>query len=364
MKKALVALLVLLFVGAFAGSLYYLYKKSQKPPVVYETESPAVATIIQKAVATGSVVPRKEVEIKSQIPGIIQEIYVEAGKLVKQGDVLAKITVVPDMVSLSSAESRVKRAEIGLDNAARDLERYRGLSKDGVVAEAELQRAEKAWADTQEELAAARDTLDLIRKGTARRSGETTNTLVRATASGMVLVVPRLAGNSVIPSNNFNDGTTIATIADMDDLIFKGKVDESEVGKIKPGMDLQLKIGALEGQKFEATLEYIAPKGVEENGAIQFEIRAALKKKEGALIRANLSANADIVLARRDEVLAINEAVLQFDAGKPFVEVETTPQHFEKRTIETGLSDGIQIEIVSGLSKTDKVKNASKGAPK
>ena len=228
---------------------------------------------------------------------------------------------------------------------------------DGTIPEADFRGYELAFESAQQELQAAGDNLDLIRKGSTKTSGKTSNTLVRATIDGTVLEVPLEEGDSVIEANTFNEGTTVATIADMEELIFEGKVDESEVGKIAVGMSLLLTIGAIADERFDATLEHIAPKGVEADGAIQFEIRAALELKEGILVRANYSANADIVLDRRDEVLTVNERLLQFDDGKPFVEVESGPQTFERREIETGLSDGISIEVISGLTESDRIKN-------
>jgi HlyD family secretion protein len=356
-KKLFGILAALVFLVLVVGTGVFLFKKSAKKPVVYRTETPARADIVKKTVATGSVVPRKEIAIKPQISGIVEELYIEAGQIVKQGDLVAKVRVIPNMSSLSAAEARVNQAQIALENAARENERQKRLYSEGTVAQSVYQSAETAWKSATEELAAAKDNIDIVRKGASARVGSATNTLIRATIAGMVLQVPVEVGNSVIEANNFNDGTTIATLADMDDMIFKGKVDESEVGKIKPGMDLVLTIGAIENTKIEATLERIAPKGVEENGAIQFEIRAAVKPQHDVFLRANYSANADIVLDKRTQVVAIPEAVLQFDGDKPFVEVETAPQTFEKRQIKTGLSDGIQIEIVEGLAETDKVKN-------
>ena len=362
MKKAITVLFGLILLSAFAGTVYYLYSKSEQQPVVFQTKTPVVTTIIDKTVATGSVVPRKEVEIKPQVSGVVDEMFVEPGDIVRSGDLIARIRIIPDMVNLSNAETRVNRAKINLENARLDLERNRRLAGDGIVARADLQQFELAHDSAQEELAAALDNLELVKKGTRVKPGETTNTLVRATIGGMVLEVPLEQGDFVIESNTFNDGTTIASIADMDELIFEGKVDESEVGKLRPGMKLLLTIGAIEGRQFEATLERIAPKGVEENGAIQFEIRAALVQPEDILVRANYSANADIVLDRRDQALAINEALLQFDGDQPFVEVEVAPQRFERREIETGLSDGINIEVVRGLTEQDQIKDPNPAA--
>jgi HlyD family secretion protein len=357
MKKLLAVLVGLVAISALAGTMYYLYSKSEDTPVSYKTETPAVKTIIKKTVATGSVVPRKEVAIKPQVSGIVDKLHVEPGHTVRAGDQIARIRIIPDMLSLNNAEDRVERARIRSGNAKKEFERLSELKREGAVSLAEFQRAELEYDNATQESTAALDNLELIRRGTTARSKEISNTLVRATISGMVLEVPLEEGDSVIESNTFNEGTTIATIADMDELVFLGKVDESEVGKIRPGMKLLLTIGAIEGRTFDAVLEHIAPKGIAENGAIQFEIRAALGPSPDASIRANLSANADIVLDRRDEVLAISESLLQFEGEKAFVEVETAPQQFEKRPIETGLSDGIDIEVRAGLAAGDRIKN-------
>lgn len=362
MKKILGILLALAFLVTVVGTGVFLYRKSRTAPVVYQTASAHRATIIKKAVATGSVVPRKEVEIKPQVSGILDQLMVEPGQIVKAGDLVARIRIVPNMVSLANAQNRVERSKIGLEQAQADYDRNQGLAKDGTISRAQFQVFEIALRNATEESKAARDNLDLIERGTTSRMAATTSTLVRATVPGMVLEVPVEVGRSVIEANTFNAGTTIATIADMDDMIFKGKVDESEVGKIRQGMQLLLTIGAIEGRQFEAVLEHIAPKGVEENGAIQFEIRAALKPQRDLFIRANYSANADIVLDRRDDVLALDESLLQFEGEKPYVEVETAPQKFERRDLEVGLSDGIQIEVISGLAESDKVKNPNTDA--
>jgi HlyD family secretion protein len=361
MKKFLSILVGALFLVGFAGTFYYLYSKSQEEPVVFATETPSMQTIIQKTVATGSVVPRKEVAVKPQVSGIIERLAVEPGDKVKRGDLIAQIRIIPDMVTLNNAENRVRMAEIQQQNAERELVRNRDLLEKGAISQATFQTFEVGATSAEQELEAAVENLELIKKGTTEKAGETSNTLVRATIDGMILEVPLEEGDSVIESNTFNEGTTLATIADMDELIFEGSVDESEVGKIRPGMSLLLTIGAIEGEVFEAVLEHIAPKGVEENGAIQFEVRAALKMQDKAMIRANYSANADIVLDRRDEVLAISEALLQFDEGKPFVEVQAADA-YEKRFIETGLSDGIYIEVVSGVSESDQIKNPNSGS--
>lgn len=356
MKTILKILAAVIIVGLFSGTIYFLYQKSQKKPVIYETRSPEKTNIIQKTVATGSVVPRKEIEIKPKVSGIIEEIFVEPGKIIQKGDRIARIRIIPNMVSLNSAESRVNRAKINLENSRTEYDRYAELLKNKVIPVAEFQKYEVSFKSAREELNDAENNLQLIKEGQTKQSGSSSNTIVTATISGMVLAVPVELGRQVIESNTFNDGTTIATVADMGEMIFKGKVDETEVGKIKEGMPLILTIGAIESHKLDAILEHISPKGVLENGAIQFEIKAAVKLRDDVFVRAGYSANADIVLDRRDSVLAIPEGLLQFDKEQPFVEVETSPQIFERRNLKTGLSDGINIEVTDGLKKDDKIK--------
>ncbi len=361
MKRFLVILTLLVIVGGLLWTGYYLYSRDHVKPIVYEVQQPFVSDILKKTVATGSVVPRKEVTVKPQVSGIITKLFVEPGDIVKKGDLIATIEIIPDVVNLNNAENRLNRARISLENAQRDFDRNAPLAKDGVISPANFQQFEIAISNAREELSAAEDNLELIRKGSTKKSGKTGNTNVRAIIAGMVLDVPVEEGNSVIEANTFNEGTTIASLADMKDVIFEGQVDESEVGKIKVGMELLLTVGAIEDEKFSAELEYISPKGVDTNGAIQFQIRAALKLKPGQFLRAGYSANADIVLDRHDQVLAIPESLLQFSGDSVFVEVETKDQVFERRLIQTGLSDGVNIEIKSGLSAADRVKNPNSG---
>ena len=356
MKKIVKIVLGISLVFLFGWTLYFLYKKSEAKPVVYNIEKPLVANIIKKTVATGSVVPRKEIAIKAKVSGIIEKVFVEAGKQVKTGDVIARVKIIPDMVNLNNAESRVNRAKISFENSKRDFERSKQLYEQKVIPETDFQVAQLNFSTSQEELEASENNLALIKEGSNKKMGNITNTLVRSTITGMVLDVPVKEGNSVIESNTFNEGTTIASVADMGEMIFEGKVDESEVGKIKPGMDLILKIGAIENKEFKAKLEYIAPKGVEENGAIQFQIKAAVTLSDDFFIRAGYSANADIVLDRRDSVLAIKESLLTISGDSTYVEVEKDSQIFEKRIIKTGLSDGINIEVLDGIKKEDKLK--------
>ncbi len=356
MKRILKIFGLLVFAALVLWVFVYLYKQSKADPVVYDVESPFTTTIVKKTVATGSVVPRREIAIKPQESGIIRDIFVNPGDRVKQGDLIARIQIIPEMIEVNAAENRLNKARLEFENARTEFERKKELFEQRVIARSEFEAEELRFNTRREDLSAAENHLQLIQEGVTKKMGAQTNTLIRSTIEGMVLDVPVKEGNSVIRSNAFNDGTTIAIVADMNEMIFEGKVDETEVGKIKEGMHLLLTIGALESESFDAYLEYISPKGVEESGAIQFEIRAAVKLQDNVFIRAGYSANADIVLDRRDSVLVVAEKVLQFSGDSIFVEVETTPQTFVKRQVKTGLSDGINIEVVEGLSSEEKVK--------
>ncbi len=359
-RTATITILIIIVLAVIGGALF-LYSKSQKADTIYSTVQPTYLDIARKTVATGSVVPRREIEIKPQVSGLISKLFVEEGDIVRQGDLIASIEIVPDMVSLNNAENRVRRANITLVNAEREFNRNKQLYDEGVISEIAFRQVELDFSNAKEEVDAARDNLELIRKGSTSRGSKNALTNVRATTSGMILEIPVEEGFSVIEANNFNAGTTIAMIANMDDMVFEGKVDESEVGKLRLGMDLRLTVAAIEDAAFDAKLEFIAPKGVEENGAVQFEIRAALDNLDRSFLRAKYSANADIVLEERDSVLAVSESLLLFEGDSIFVEVERGPQQFEKVFIKTGLSDGIHIEVVGGIQPTDKIKDPNSG---
>ncbi|MBO0342615.1 efflux RND transporter periplasmic adaptor subunit [Flagellimonas profundi] len=358
MKKSVTIVILLLIVIVFGGSMYYLYQKNAEDPVVYQTETPSKQTIVKKAVATGSILPLEEVLIKPNISGVIEEIYVEGGDYVKSGDLLAKIKVVPNLSALNDARNAIDEAKINLDDQKRNYERQSTLFGKGVIPKTDLERAQVSYDQAKQAYAAANKRYDIVKTGTTSGLSSSANTMIKATVSGMVLEVPVEVGNQVIESNTFNEGTTIAAIADVDKMIFEGKVDESEVGKIKEDLPLEITVGAIENRVFDAVLDYIAPKGKEENGAIQFEIKGTLKKNDTVFIRAGLSANASIILARADSVLAVKEALVQFDddTKSPFVEVETADQQFERKEVELGVSDGIFVEVKSGIAATDKVK--------
>src|SRR5690606_25700374 len=295
MKKFFLILVGILILAMFIGTTVFLYRKSQEAPVIYQTAKPFYTDVIRKTVATGKIVPRKEIAIKSRVPGVIAEIYVEAGQKIEKGERIAKIELLPDLAYLNSAESELEKARINLDNARRDFERQRALFQDKLISELDFNRYEVQYRLAEEAVRGAEDNVALIRDGATKKSGMVSN-IVMATVSGILLDVPVKEGGFVIQSNTFNEGTTIATVANMEDMIFEGRVDESEVGKLKEGMPLELRVGAIGDPRFTAHLEYIAPKGFEDQGTIKFEIRAAVNLSEDLFLRAGYSANADIVL--------------------------------------------------------------------
>ncbi|MDJ1481835.1 efflux RND transporter periplasmic adaptor subunit [Cytophagaceae bacterium YF14B1] len=355
MKRIIYSILGLIVVGGSVWLGIYFYNKSKTTPTVYKTEKPFVTSITKKTIATGSIVPLKEVNIKPQVSGIVEELFVEAGQTVKSGQPIAKIKIVPNLANINQAENTLEQAKIQLNEAKKEFDRFQQLYDQKVVAEQEYRRYLSDYNLKKQAVDAAENQLHILKSGSSLRKSEISN-IIYSTISGMLLDVPVKVGTSVIERNNFNEGTTIATVADMKSLIFEGEVDEAEVAKLKEGMELAMTIGAIEDKKYQANLYYISPKGVTKEGAIKFQIKARVVLPENEFIRAGYSANADIVLDKKDQVLAIKESLLQFKKDSVFVEVETAPQKFEKRIVKTGISDGINIEVVSGVKKEDKIK--------
>ncbi len=373
MKRTGTIITLLIITIAFIVGIWYIYTKDKQDPIVYQTEQATSRTIVKKTVATGSIVPKEEVLIKPNISGIIKEIYVEAGDNIKAGDLIAQIEVVPNVSSLTNAKNNiagartsVQTAQLAFENQKSIYNRQKALFEKGVVSANDFDgirnaydQAEQRVKQEQVNLTTASQNYDIIKTGTTSGLGNAATTQIRSTITGMILDVPVKTGNQVIEANNFNDGTTVATLADVEKMIFEGKVDESEVGKIKENLPLEITVGAIENKVFDATLDYIAPKGVAENGAIQFEIKGTLAKKSDSIfIRAGLSANASIILEKAEDVLAIKEALVQYDpkTKKPFVEVAIGDQEFERRDIQVGVSDGIFVEVKSGVTAEDKIK--------
>lgn len=340
----------------FIGTAVFLYNKSQEKPVTFTSDAVFRTTIIKKTVAVGKVIPRREVEIKSQVSGVVEKLYVIAGQSVKKGDIIAKITLAPNMVQLNQAESQLEQAKINLQNATAEYERQKKLFEQRLISQSEYNKFLLQYDLYREAVASGENNVLLLKQGATKKSEKVSN-MIPATVTGMVLDLPFKEGAFIVETSSFGSGTTIATLADMNDMIFEGMVDESEVGKIREGMELVLDVGALEGEPFTATLEYISPKGVTDQGTIKFQIRAAVKLNEELFLRSNYSANADIVLGKKEQTLAINEGNLIIEEKGHFVEVETGPQKFEKREVKTGISDGINIEILEGLKEGEKIKH-------
>ena len=356
MKKMVIAGLVAI---VFIGTFVFLWIKAQPQPKVYDEFTPTVADLRKTTVLTGKIEPRNEVNIKPQISGIITELMKEAGQTVQAGEVIAKVKVIPDMGQLSSAQSRLRLAEINLKQARTDYEREKVLYDKGLVSADEYDKIHQAYNQAREERSAAQDNLEVVRDGVSSNNANASSTLVRSTVTGVILDIPVKVGNSVILSNTFNDGTTIATVANMNDLIFRGNVDETEVGQVNVGMPMTITVGALQDLKFNARLEYISPKAVEANGANQFEIKAAVQVPEKTGVRSGYSANAQIVLAEALHVLTVPESAIHFEGNNTYVYLvqgKGKNKTYQRRDVKVGLSDGVNIQIKSGLTTNDRVR--------
>jgi len=367
MNKIVKYILIGLLVLAALWAAVFFIKSNSKSSITYETQKPFISSIEKKTVATGKVVPEDEVEIKPQISGIIEKIYLEEGAKVGAGDLIAKIKIVPNEQSLNQSRGGVRNAEIALNNTTIEYNRNKALFDKGVISSQDFNNLQLQIDQAKQELSNAQADYQIIRRGSAGGSS-TANTNIRATVSGTILEIPVEEGDQVIQSNNFNDGTTIASIADLTKMIFEGKVDEGEVGKLQVGTPLKISLGAVEGAELDAKLKFIAPKGVEETGAVQFKIEGDVEVKEDVFIRAGYSANASIVLEKKDSILVISEALLQFDkeTDEPYVELavgSVDEQKWERKDIEIGISDGVNVEVVSGLTESDEVKQWNKTEP-
>ena len=355
--------IALVIFGTLFATAYFI-KTNNKSTIEYETQTAIISDIEKKTVVTGKVIPEDEVEIKPQIQGIIEGLFVEEGDLVQTGDLLARIKVVPNEQNLNSANGRLQNSKIVLKNAKIEFDRNKDLYEKGIISKQQFQNIELQYNQAIQNVNNAESDLEIIRSGSAGGAASA-NTNIRATVPGTVLEIPVEEGFQVIASNSFNAGTTIATIADMKKMIFEGKVDEAEVGKLKVGMPLKVSLGAIEDETLEARLKFIAPKGNEEQGAVQFIIEADLFLNDSIFIRAGYSANASLVLERKDSIMVVSESLLQFDreTEKPYVEVWVGEQKFEKRDIEIGISDGINVEVISGITLEDKIKVWNKTEP-
>ena len=357
MKKFTKYILITLLVFGVLFSAAYFAKTNSKSAITYKTEKLFKTTIEKETVVTGKIVPEDEVEVKPQIGGIIDRIFVEEGDQVTMGDLIARIKVVPNEQNLNAADGRVKKAQIAFNTRKKDFDRNKILYEKGIISNADFIANELLFNQAKQDVLNAESDLQIIKEGSIGGSSAA-NTDIRATVPGTVLEIPVKEGDQVIESNSFNAGTTIAAIADLGKMIFEGKVDEAEVASLRVGTPLKVSLGAIEDQELDASLQFIAPKGTEEQGAVQFKIEADLVLNDSIFVRAGYSANASIVLDRKDDVLALREALIQFDrkTQDPFVEIMTGDQKFERREVKLGISDGVNVEILEGVAEEDQVK--------
>lgn len=365
MKKAIRIAAIVLVLIIFIGTFVFLWLQGRQKPTEYNEYAVRLMDIRKTTVITGKIVPRNEVNVKPQISGIITDLYKQAGQTIQAGEVIAKVKVIPDESQLSAAQARVRLANINERQAAVDYGREKTLYDKGLVSGDEYDQKRKAYLQAREETLAATENLEVVRDGVSASNASTSSTLIRSTISGLILDVPVKVGNTVILSNTFNDGTTIATVANMNDLIFDGNIDETEVGSLRVGMLMKITIGAMQNERLQASLEYISPKATENNGANQFEIKAAVKVAGGNQIRSGYSANAEIVLAEAPMTLSVPESCILFEGTRTFVYVvkakaENADDRYVKRYVTTGLSDGINIQIKSGLKKGETVRGQKK----
>ena len=360
LKKVGIAVLIL----GFLFSMAYFIRTNSKSVEEYDTTTPFTSSIEKTAVVTGKVVPEDEVEIKPQLNGIIEKILVEEGDILNEGDLIARIKVVPDEASVYRVQSQVNNLKLAVKNAERDFQRSTDLYAKQIISQQDFDNAELSYSQVKENLSASQNDLEIIKKGSVSGSA-TANTNIRATVSGTILEIPVKLGDQVIQSNNFSAGTTVAIIADLNTMIFEGKVDEAEVGKLYNGQGLIVTMAAIPGEEFDASLKFVAPKGTEEQGAVQFKIEADVTLSESVFVRAGYSANASLVIDSRYDIMVIPEALLQFDrrTQAPYVEIQTGNQKFERKDIEIGLSDGINVEVLSGLSMDTEIKIWNKTEP-
>lgn len=364
MKKFFKIFWIVLLIALFLGTMVFLYIKSRPKTIEYELVSPSTQDLVNSIIATGKVEPGNEVLIKPQISGIIEAIHCKPGDDIKEGDIIATIKVVPEMSSLNSAEGRLRVAGINLEKAQRDFERSMELHEKGIISDEEFETVQTSLDNAEEEVENAEDALKIVTEGVSEKYAHLSNTQVRSTITGKILDIPVEVGNSVIQANTFNDGTTIAEVADLGNMLFKGDVDEADVGKISTGVPVKVTIGALQGYEFDAVLTYISPKSTEENNVVMFEIEAVMDIPDSVFVRAGYSANAEIVTEQKTGVLAIEESAVRFSGDTAYVNIfkgmSGKEQLFERRDIRIGMSDGVHIEVIDGLSPEDRIQGLLK----
>ena len=357
MKNSVKYIIVILVVISLLGVLKYFSDANSSSIIDYNTDQPFYTSIKKEVVATGKLNPEDEIELKPQVSGIIDKIFVEEGDIVMRGDLIANIRVVPNEQALLSARSRINSAKLSYENSSKLFERSEKLFDKDVISKQDFENSQLSMEQSKESLRQAENDFKIIKQGTLT-GGSTANTNVLSQISGTILEIPVREGSPITESNTFSPGTTIATVADMTKMIFEGQVDETEVSKLAEGTKIKVILGALEKEEFDSKLTFVAPKGIELGGAVQFKIKADVNIPENVNVRAGYSANAIMSIGKKENILCVNESLLQFNriTDKPFVEIEQEDGSFKTVNVEVGLSDGINVEILKGVKEGDKIK--------
>ncbi|WP_263601402.1 efflux RND transporter periplasmic adaptor subunit [Chryseobacterium sp. PET-29] len=373
-KKAIYIILGLLFAVALFSGIRYFVKSNSKQSEAFLTRKPTVQNMEDKVMATGKIIPKEEIEIKPNIAGIIDKILVDEGDRVEAGQLIATVRIVPNIAEVNNAQQNVNNQQLQISNARMNVENMRKqfemqerLYKQGVAskqeflnAQQQLYTTQQALKNSQQQLVTAQKALQIAKTGATPELQGLATTQIRSKAAGTVLEVPVKVGSQVIEANSFNAGTTICSIADLNSLIFQGEIDEAQAGKLKQGMDMKIVIGALQNKTFPGRLTMIAPKGKDNNGTIKFPVEGDVFNPNNEYIRAGFSANGEIVLTSKKNALLLDESLIQYEKknGKdvPFVEVKQKDGKFKKAYVKLGASDGINVEILSGIDKNAEVK--------
>ena len=361
LKTVLWILAILIVIGVFYAVIVNNRPKGDSYELLTATQND---TVVKSSVLTGAIQPRDEILVKPQMNGIVSELLHVPGDMVQEGDLVARIKMVPDVAQVQNALSQVERARVALRTSKDVYDRDKALFDQGILAKEKFEQSKGAYDQSVIDLASAQEQYELAAKGSSASTAKTNNTLVRATVTGTILEQPVKVGTSVIMANSFNDGTTIVSIADLTDLLFIGDVNESDVNSLEVGADVVIRVGAIPDHTYKATVEYVSPKGVDKNGTIFFEVKAAIDPSHLTGLRAGLSSNAEVELDRRDGVVTVPESAVTYRDGKAFVYVSKTgtgeEADFEEREVTLGLSDGLKVEVVKGLDGTEQLRGNMK----
>lgn len=373
-KKAIYIVLGLIFAIALISGISYLVKSNSTESEAFLTRKPMVQNMDDKVMATGKIVPKEEIEIKPNIAGIIDKILVDEGDRVEAGQLIATVRIIPNIAEVNNAQQNVQNSQLQINNAKTNVANMQTqfamsekLYKQGVIskqeyltAQQQLYTQQQALKNANQQLVTAQKSLQIVKTGAIPELQGLATTQIRSKAAGTVLEVPVKVGSQVIEANSFNAGTTICSIADLNSLIFQGEIDEAQAGKLKQGMDMNIVIGALQNKSFPGRLTMIAPKGKDTNGTIKFPVEGDVNNPNNEYIRAGFSANGEIVMSSQKNALLLDESLVQYEKSngkdKAFVEVKQPDGKFKKVFVKLGASDGINVQILSGIDKNAEVK--------